>query len=154
MTEKDEVQVFHQGFGSWGASFRFGLDPGTVPGQYRFFARYKSGGEVSQVSQNFTLKAGAKPDQMAIRVNFSLTNTSPWEYQWQQGEGTVTLLPGDRWLEIDNNGKADGAKVFDAFLLKLEARTGNWMSIEQAELRNRFLSTTKGFRNHKSTVLG
>ena len=61
LTEKDEVQVFHQGFGSWGANFRFELNPAIAPGQYRFFARYKSGGEVSQVSQNFTVKAGAKP---------------------------------------------------------------------------------------------
>lgn len=143
LTEKDEVQVFHQGFGSWGASFRFELDPGTVPGQYRFFTHYKSGGEVSQVSQNFTVKAGAKSDQLAIRGNFALTNTSPWEYQWLQGEGTVTLLPGDRWLQIENNGKADGAKVFDAFLLKMETPLGDWMNVEQAELRNRFLALTK-----------
>ena len=57
---KDEVQVFHPGFGSWDASFRFELNPGITPGQYHFFARYKSGGEVSQVKQNFTIKAGAK----------------------------------------------------------------------------------------------
>jgi hypothetical protein len=140
LTEKDEVQVFHQGFGSWGASFRFELDPGTVPGQYRFFARYKSGGEVSQVNQHFTVKAGAKPDQLAIRGDFALTNTTPWEYQWLQTAGTVTLLPGDRWLEIENSGKADGAKIFDAFLLKLETPLGGWMSVEQAQLRNRFLA--------------
>ncbi|MGZ8238963.1 MAG: hypothetical protein ACXW00_10185, partial [Methylobacter sp.] len=75
LTEKDEVQVFHPGFGNWGANFRFELNPALAPGQYRFYARYKSGGEVSQVSQNFTVKAGAKPDELATRGNFDLTNT-------------------------------------------------------------------------------
>ena len=143
LTEKDEVQVFHQGFGNWGASFRFELNPAIAPGQYRFFARYKSGGEVSQVKQNFMVKAGAKPEQLATRGDFALTNTTPWEYQWLQAQGTVTVLPGDRWLEIGNTGKADGAKVFDAFLLKLETPLGGWMSAEQAEIRNRFLALTK-----------
>ena len=143
LTEKDEVQIFHQGFGSWDANFRFELNPAIAPGQYRFYARYKSGGEVSQVSQNFTIKAGAKPDELANRVDFALTNTTPWEYQWLQAAGTVTVLPGDRWLEINNTGKADGAKVFDAFLLKLETPLGDWMSAEQAQARNRFLALTK-----------
>ncbi|MGZ4959882.1 MAG: hypothetical protein ACXV7J_11545 [Methylomonas sp.] len=143
LTEKDEAQVFHQGFGSWGASFRFELSPSIAPGQYRFYARYKSGGEVSQVSQNFSVKAGAKLDQLTPRGNFTLTNNTPWEYQWLQGTGTVTVLPGDRWLEIDNTGKADGAKVFDAFLLKLENPLGGWMNAEQAQFRNQFLALTK-----------
>ncbi|TAK61561.1 hypothetical protein [Methylobacter sp.] len=143
LTEKDEVQVFHQGFGSWGANFRFELNPSITPGQYRFYARYKSGGEVSQVNQNFTVKAGAKPDELATRGDFALTNTTPWEYQWLQAAATVTVLPGDRWLEINNTGKADGAKVFDAFLLKLETPLGDWMSAAQAQARNRFLALTK-----------
>ncbi len=143
LTEKDEVQVFHPGFGSWGASFRFELGPAIAPGQYHFFTRYKSGGEASQVSQQFTIKAGAKPDELATRGDFAVTNTTPWEYQWLQAPATVTVLPGDRWLEINNTGKADGAKVFDAFLLKLEKPLGNWMSAEQAQLRNRFLALTK-----------
>jgi len=143
LTEKDEVQVFHPGFGSWGANFRFELNPAIAPGQYRFYARYKSGGEVSQVSQNFTVKAGAKPDELATRGDFSLTNTTPWEYQWLQAAATVTVLPGDRRLEINNTGKADGAKVFDAFLLKLETPLGDWMTAAQAQARNRFLALTK-----------
>ena len=149
LTEKDEVQVFHKGFGSWGASFRFELSPAIAPGQYRFFARYKSGGEVSQVSQNFTIKAGAKPNELATRGNFSLTNTTPWEYQWLQSAATVTMFPGDRWLEINNTGNADGAKVFDAFLLKLETPLGDWMSAEQAQARNRFLTMTKAVPDAK-----
>jgi len=140
LTEKDEVQVFHQGFGSWDADFRFELKPEIAPGQYRVFARYKSGGEVSQVAQNFTVKAGAKPEQLATRGDFVLTNTTPWQYQWLEAPATVTVLPGDRWMEIHNTGKADGAKVFDAFLLKLEAPLGDWMSAEQAQARNRFLA--------------
>lgn len=143
LTEKDEVQVFHQGFGDWGANFRFELNPTLAPGQYRLYALYKSGGEVSQVKQNFTVKAGAKPDELAARGNFVLTNTTPWEYQWLQAEATVTVLPGDRWLEINNTGKADGAKVFDAFLLKLETSLGDWMNAAQAQARNRFLALTK-----------
>jgi len=143
LTEKDEVQVFHPGFGNWGANFRFELNPAIAPGQYRFYTRYKSGGEVSQVSQNFTVKAGAKPDELAARGDFSLTNTTPWEYQWLQAAAAVTVLPGDRWLEINNTGKADGAKVFDAFLLKLETPLGNWMTAAQAQARNRFLALTK-----------
>jgi len=143
LTEKDEVQVFHQGFGNWGANFRFELNPEIIPGQYRFYARYKSGGEVSQVSQSFTVKAGAKPDELATRGDFALINTTPWEYQWLQAKATVTVLPGDRWLEINNMGKADGAKVFDAFLLKLETPLGDWMNAAQAQARNRFLALTK-----------
>ncbi|MDD4916162.1 MAG: hypothetical protein PHW13_14145, partial [Methylococcales bacterium] len=143
LTEKDEVQVFHQGFGNWGANFHFELTPAIAPGQYRFFARYKSGGEVSQVSQNFTVKAGANRDELAARGYLALTNTSPWEYQWLQAPSTVTVLPGDRWLEIDNTGKADGAKVFDAFLLQLETPLGDWMNAAQAQSRNRFLALTK-----------
>ncbi len=143
LTEKDEAQVFHQGFGSWGANFNFELNPEIVPGQYRFFARYKSGGETSQVTQNFIVKAGAKLDELATRGDFSFTNTTPWEYQWLQAEGTVTVLPGDRWLEINNTGKADGAKVFDAFLLKLDSPLGKKMDSSQAQLRNRFLAMTK-----------
>ncbi|MDD2659392.1 MAG: hypothetical protein PHY54_06905 [Methylococcales bacterium] len=143
LTEKDEVQVFHQGFGNWGANFRFELNPAIAPGQYRFFARYKSGGEVSQVSQNFTVKSGAKPDELAARGDFALTNTTPWEYQWLQAASTVTVLPGDHWMEIHNTGKADGAKVFDAFLLQLETPLGAWMSAAQAQSRNRFLALTR-----------
>ena len=60
-----------------------------------------------------------------------------------QAATTVTVLPGDRWLEINNTGKADWAKVFDAFLLKLETPLGNWMNAEQAQARNRFLALTK-----------
>ena len=142
-TEADEAQIFHQGFGVWGARFRFELNPELAPGQYRVFARYKSGGEVSQVKQDFIVKAGAKPEALAARAEFALSNTTPWEYQWLSAATTVTLLPGDRWLEISNNGKADGAKVFDAFLLQLDKPLGNWMSAEQAQARNRFLALTK-----------
>jgi hypothetical protein len=149
LTEKDEVQVFHQGFGSWDANFRFELNPEIAPGQYRVFARYKSGGEVSQVAQNFTVKAGARPEQLAVRGAFALTNTTPWEYQWLQAPVTVTVLPGDRWLEIHNTGKADGAKVFDAFLLKQETPLGDWMNAEQAQARNRFLAMTKALPDAK-----
>jgi hypothetical protein len=53
------------------------------------------------------------------------------------------VLPGDRWVEINNTGKADRAKVFDAFLLKLETPLGDWMSSAQAQARNRFLALTK-----------
>lgn len=153
LTEKDEVQVFHQGFGSWDVNFRFELNPAIVPGQYRVFTRYKSGGEVSQVTQHFTVKAGTQPEQLATRGDFALTNTSPWEYQWLQSPTTVTVLPGDRWLEINNTGKADGAKVFDAFLLKLETSLGDWMNAEQAQARNRFLALTKAVPNAQQRLL-
>ncbi|MDP3933014.1 MAG: hypothetical protein Q8Q45_11780 [Methylococcaceae bacterium] len=153
LIEKDEVQVFHQGFGSWDANFRFELIPAIVPGQYRVFVRYKSGGEVSQVTQHFTVKAGSQSEQLATRGDFALTNTSPWEYQWLQSPTTVTVLPGDRWLEINNTGKADGAKVFDAFLLKLETPLGDWMSAEQAQARNRFLALTKAVPNAQQRLL-
>ena len=85
--------------------------------------------------------------QLATRGDFTLTNTTPWEYQWLQAAATVTVLPGDRWLEINNTGKADGAKVFDAFLLKLETPLGDWMTAEQAQARNRFLALTKAVPN-------
>ncbi|AEF99816.1 hypothetical protein [Methylomonas methanica] len=135
----DEVQVFHAGFGAWEANFKFPLPENLIPGRYRFFARYKSGGEVSQVDQHFVVKAGATLAQVATRADLLALNDTPWEYQWVEAKGSVTLLPGDRWLEIHNSGKADGAKVFDAFLLQLETPAGEWMSPEQAQARNRFL---------------
>jgi hypothetical protein len=141
--DRDEVVVFHKGFGAWGATFRFDLKPAIAPGLYRFFARYKSGGEVSQVLQTFTVKAGADPKLLASRGAFELTNTTPWEYQWVKGASTVALLPGDAVLQIENAGKADGAKVFDAFLLKLETPLGDWMSAQEAQVRNRFLALAK-----------
>jgi hypothetical protein len=149
LTEKDEIQVFHQGFGNWGAKFNFEINPAISPGQYRFFVRYKSGGEVSQVSQQFTVKAGGKPGGLATRGEFSMTNGTPWAYQWVKAAGTVTVLPGDRWLEINNTGKADGAKVFDAFLLELARPLGDWMNAEQAQARNSFLAKTQ-----KVTLVG
>lgn len=138
----DEVQLFHAGFGDWNAKFGFSLPAGAVPGRYRLFARYKSGGEVSQVTQHFAVKAGPAPEQLATRAELTTSNDTPWEYQWLQAKGSVTLLPGDRWLDIYNNGNADGAKVFDAFLLQLETPVGEWMSPEQAQARNRFLAKT------------
>jgi hypothetical protein len=141
--EPDETQVLHPGFGEFGAHFRFELKPSLPPGQYRFFARYKSGGEVSQVRQTFTLKAGSDTRALAARSVFSLLNTTPWEYQWQAGQGTVAILPGDRFLDIENAGKGDGAKVFDAFVLQLEQPLQAWMSAADAELRNRFLARTR-----------
>ncbi|WP_026602169.1 hypothetical protein [Methylomonas sp. 11b] len=142
-TEQDEALLFHQGFGEWGGRFRFELPTALKPGQYQLLARYKSGGEVSQVKQSFIVKAGAKPEELATRAEFALTNTTPWEYQWLPAPTTINLLPGDRWLDIENSGKADGAKVFDAFLLKLDKPLGDWMSVEQAQARNRFLALTK-----------
>ncbi|WP_445371222.1 hypothetical protein ACH518_18965 [Methylomonas sp. HW2-6] len=141
--EQDEALLFHSGFGDWSGSFRFALPPDSKPGQYRLWTRYKSGGEVSQVEQRFSVKAGAKPDELASRGEFALTNTTPWQYQWLPAAETVTLLPGDRWLNIENSGKADGAKVFDAFVLQLQQPLAAAMTGEQAQLRNRFLALTR-----------
>jgi hypothetical protein len=141
--EKDEIQVLHPGFGQWGAKFRFELIPAIAPGQYRFQARYKSGGEVSQVAQTFTIKSGESPESLAQRASFTLTNTTPWEYQWVTAAGTLPIFPGDRYLEIENAGKADGAKVFDAFLLQLDTPLQGGMTAQDAALRNRFLAAIK-----------
>ncbi|ATG89415.1 hypothetical protein [Methylomonas koyamae] len=141
--EQDEVLLFHSGFGDWSGSFQFPLPATSQPGQYRLWARYKSGGEVAQVKQNFTVKAGAKPAELAARGEFSTSNATPWQYQWLPAADSVTLLPGDRWLTIENSGKADGAKVFDAFLLQLDTPLAGGMTPEQAGLRNRFLALTR-----------
>jgi hypothetical protein len=143
VTTKDDVQVLHKGFGAWGASFRFNLAPGITPGLYRFYARYKSGGEVSQVTQNFTVKAGTDPQSLGARGTFVLTNRTPWNYQWLNGQTTFAILPGDTALQVDNSGKADGAKIFDAFALKLETPIGSWMTLPGAAARNRFLALMK-----------
>ena len=137
---QDEVAILHSGFGHWNTGFRFELKPAMPPGQYRLFARYKSGGEVSQVAQTFTLKASGEARSLATRGKFVLTNTTPWEYQWLAASGTVEILPGDQFLDIENSGKADGAKVFDAFLLQLDTPLQAWMSTADAEARNRFLA--------------
>jgi len=62
-------------------------------------------------------------------------------------------VAGDRWLEINNTGKADGAKVFDAFLLKLETPLGDWMNATQANARNRFLALTKAVPDAKQRLI-
>lgn len=152
-TENDEVQVFHQGFGDWQANFKFDLNPAVKPGRYRFYARYKSGGEVSQVTQRFTVKAGEGAEQLATRGELTTTNNTPWAYQWLEAAESITLLPGDHWLEITNSGKADGAKVFDAFLLEMEAPVADWMSLEQAQARNRFLALSKAVPEAKQHLL-
>lgn len=141
--EQDEALFFHSGFGDWRGSFRFPLPADSKPGQYRPWARYKSGGEVSQVKQRFSVKAGATPEGLASRGEFALTNTTPWEYQWLAANDTVTLLPGDRWLTVENSGKADGAKVFDAFVLQMQQPLTAAMTDEQAQLRNRLLTLTR-----------
>jgi hypothetical protein len=147
LTERDEVQVFHQGFGTWNADFRFEIAPATMPGLYQFFARYKTGGEVSQVSQKFTIKAGPRPDDLSRRGDFLLTNNTPWEYQWVKANGGFNLFPGDRWLEISNSGNADGAKVFDAFLLQKDSQLDDWMDADQAQIRHRFLRLIQTVRD-------
>ena len=141
--EQDEALLFHSGFGDWSGSFSFPLPADIKPGQYRIWARYKSGGEVSQVKQRFAVKAGAEVRELASRGEFALTNTTPWEYRWLPAGETVTLLPGDRWLTLENSGKADGAKVFDAFLLQMQQPLAAAMTGEQAQLRNRFLALTR-----------
>lgn len=141
--EKDETQILHPGFGEFGAGFRFPLPPTVVPGQYRFHARYKSGGEVSQVLQHFSVKLGPNEAALAERASFAMTNGTPWEYQWLAGEGTVPVFPGDRWIQVENTGKADGAKVFDAFLLDLVSPLAMPMQPSDAASRNRFLAGLK-----------
>jgi hypothetical protein len=141
--EKDEIQVLHPRFGEFGAGFRFALPQRLEPGQYRFHARYKSGGEVSQVAQRFSVKLGADEASLAERAGFTLSNGSPWEYQWLAGEGTVPVFPGDRWVQVDNTGKADGAKVFDGFLLQFESAATAPMKPADAAARNRFLAGLK-----------
>ncbi len=143
VTTETDVQARHRGFGAWGASFQFEPSPALPPGLYRFYARYKSGGEVSQVKQTFAVKAGMSPQSLGTRGVFKLTNTTPWSYQWLSGGSTFAVLPGDRVLQIDNAGKADGAKIFDAFALQLETPIGHWMNEAQAMARGRFLALIK-----------
>jgi hypothetical protein len=140
VTANEELQVLRKGYGTWGATFEFKLSPAIPPGLYSFYARYRSGGEVSQVVQTFTVKAGPEAQSSGTRGSFSLRNTTPWRYQWLRGESTVAMLPGDAVVRIENVGKADGAKIFDSFLLKLESPLGDWMTAGQAQLRNGFFA--------------
>jgi hypothetical protein len=140
VTANEEVQVLRKGYGTWGASFEFKLSPAIPPGLYSFYARYRSGGEISQVVQTFTVKAGQEAQSLGTRGSFSLRNTTPWRYQWLRDQSTVAMLPGDTVVRIENAGAADGAKIFDSFLLKLESPLGDWMMAGQARLRNDFFA--------------
>ena len=138
-----DANIMKKGFGSWGAVFQFDLQQDVPAGFYNFNAKYKSGGEVSQVRQSFVVKAGPDEQNLGERGVFQTVNRNPWNYQWVKGHGTFAIFPGDKVVQIVNSGKADGAKIFNAFVLGMENPLPAWMSSEQGMLRSKFLSMGK-----------
>jgi hypothetical protein len=155
LLSKDAAVVRHKGFGAWEATFRFALTRPVPPGTYRFYARYHSGGEVSQVKQRFTVFAGPDADHLGVRGVFETTNRTPFTYQWLAGAGTLRLFPGDTLISIANAGKAHDSKSFSAFLLALDAPAPAWLTAEDAALRNTFLQrlATPAAPEHRLYVL-
>ncbi len=139
-TSGEMAFVYRKGFGAWGATFQFGLEQPIPPGYYRFHARYMSGGEVSQVRQTFTIKAGSTPQNLGVRGIFQTLNNTPFSHQWLEGKGAFTLFPGDTLLQIEVTGKAHDVKVFHGFALSMENALPAWLSPEKAAVRSAFLS--------------
>lgn len=138
------ANVFHKGFGDWGAAFRFELGAQPVePGYYSFQARYMCGGEPSQVRQTFVLRAGPDAATLGRRGSFQTVNKTPFQQAWLAGKGTFAVFPGDRVLEIVNSGKAHDVKVFEGFMLVREAPMPAWLSAERARWRSQFLAAIK-----------
>jgi hypothetical protein len=107
----------HKGFGEWSVTMQFDLESAIKPGRYDFHARYHQGGEASQIAQTFVIKAGPDASSLEERGTVQLRNEMSWKSQWLKAEKTIELKEGDKVIEIHNSGKADGAKVFEAFLL-------------------------------------
>lgn len=136
-----EAVVAHKGLGVWGASFQFDLKRPIPPGQYLFHARYMCGGEPSQARQTFVVKAGASASVMGIRGRFETTNSTPFEFQWLRGsDGAITILPGDKVLQIVNTGQSHDAKVFSGFVLEMAKPLASWIDAAAAQRRSAFLS--------------
>ncbi|HBC88724.1 MAG TPA: hypothetical protein DCZ94_17420, partial [Lentisphaeria bacterium] len=147
-----DANVMKKGFGSWGAVFQFDLQTAVPAGFYNFNARYKSGGEASQVRQTFVIKAGPDVENLGERGVFQTVNRSPWQYEWVKGSGTFEIFPGDKVIQIANSGKADGAKTFNAFVLGMENTLPEWMTAEQGMLRGKFLSRGKNVEKFDRTL--
>lgn len=111
------VYLVKKGLGSTSVTFRHELIPELQPGRYSFLASYYGGGDVAVVTQTFTIRAGKDGDSLAPRAVFKLTNTTPWKSQWMEAHQPLVLEPGDRVLEIANDGKAHNSKAFEAFKL-------------------------------------
>ncbi len=145
--------VIHKGFGEWGATFLFDVSSNPIPpGFYNFNARYMTGGEASQVKQTFVVKAGPDPQSLAVRGTFSTTNRVAFKQQWVADQGMVTIFPGDKFIQIENSGKADGAKVFSAFALGQQQAMPAWLTAEQAAARTTFLARTKTVARPQQTL--
>lgn len=134
------ANVFHKGFGEWGAVFQFELDRPVPPGFYSFHARYMSGGEVSQVRQSFTVRAGPNAATLGERGTFQTLNRTPFKQQWLAGNGTVALLPGDKIIQIVNRGRAHDAKLFHGFALAREGVLPPWLTAEKGARRAPFFT--------------
>jgi hypothetical protein len=135
--------IVHKGLGEWGATFQFEIAENVKPGYYGFHVRYMCGGEVSQVRQTFTVKAGPDAASLGDRGTFQTVNKTPFQHQWISGSGTMALLPGDRIIQIANTGKAHDAKVFSGFALDLKDALPVWFSAEHAKRRSSFFSLAR-----------
>jgi hypothetical protein len=141
--EPGTAMLAHAGFGTWSGTFSFGLDRPVKPGFYGFHAYYRSGGEVSQVRQTFTVKAGPSAETLGVRGVFQTVNSTPWQNQWVKGDGSFILFPGDTVIQIVNEGKADGAKIFSGFAMNLATPIPAWMNAARCRLRSQVLAFGK-----------
>jgi hypothetical protein len=113
------VEVVKKGLARTGVTFQYALNPHLPAGEYRFQVQYMCGGEPKVSAQTFVVKAGPDAERLEVRGQFKVTNPirTGWKMQWLKGDKPLTLKAGDALLEIQNEGQAHDAKVFDAFLL-------------------------------------
>ncbi|MFA4945353.1 MAG: hypothetical protein WC789_11705 [Lentisphaeria bacterium] len=111
------VTLGHKGLGEFGAAFRFTLAAAPAAGPYTFWARWQQGGDPGFCPQEFRLLAGPAAGALEERGVFRLTNDDPWKFNWVNAPVAVELKAGDQVVEVRNAGKAQDAKMFDAFLL-------------------------------------
>jgi hypothetical protein len=146
------VNVQHKGFGEFGATLQFNLNKEIPAGYYTFHANYLSGGEVSQVKQTFVVKAGPDASQLGVRGTFDTVNNTPFKNKWVSGRGTLTIFPGDKLIQIVNNGKAHDIKQFHGFALGLEKAMPAWLVAESAKKRTQFLAMAKRVPRPEGTL--
>jgi hypothetical protein len=115
--QKDGVIAAHKGFANWSIAFQFAIDPAPVAGDYTFWAHWSQGGDPSASPQKFDVFAGPSAEALEPRGSYTFVVDDPWKMGWQNAPKALALKAEDKVIEVRNAGPADGAKVFDLFLL-------------------------------------
>lgn len=109
------VQLKKKGYAMQTAVLRWPLPDGVLPGHYRISTLFMLGG-VSP--QTFTIKAGQDAAHLAVRSGFRQANQKSWQMSWLAASREMTLLPGDKVIEIEVKGNASDQKHVRSFFLE------------------------------------